>query len=98
MVVFDLFVLNTDRHAANLAFLPSQKRLDVFDHSHALLGARQGRVQQRLMRDGWVPARLPISHPSSGRSQTRFHIRSIPQALLRLRKQIVRRLVASFGL
>ncbi|MGH2935987.1 MAG: HipA family kinase [Gaiellaceae bacterium] len=48
IVVFDLFVANTDRHAGNLAFLPSQKRLDVFDHSHALMGVQQGRVQQRL--------------------------------------------------
>src|SRR6476660_8401983 len=56
------------------------------------------RVQQRLMRDGWVPARPPISHPSSSRSRTGFHLRSIPQALLRLRKHIVRRLAASFGL
>jgi hypothetical protein len=48
VVIFDLFIANTDRHAGNLAFLPSQKRLDVFDHSHALMGVRQGRVRQRL--------------------------------------------------
>jgi hypothetical protein len=48
VVVFDVFIGNTDRHAGNLAFLPSQKRLDVFDHSHALMGVRQGRIQHRL--------------------------------------------------
>jgi hypothetical protein len=48
VLVFDLFVANTDRHAGNLAFLPSTKRLDVFDHSHALMGVRAGRVQLRL--------------------------------------------------
>jgi hypothetical protein len=48
VVVFDLFIANTDRHAGNLAFLPSQKRLDVFDHSHALMGVRDGRVKDRF--------------------------------------------------
>jgi hypothetical protein len=48
VVVFDLFIANTDRHTGNLAFLPSEKRLDVFDHSHALMGIKRGRVQQRL--------------------------------------------------
>jgi hypothetical protein len=48
VIVFDLLIANTDRHTGNLALLPSKKRLDVFDHSHALMGARQGRVQQRL--------------------------------------------------
>jgi hypothetical protein len=48
VVAFDLFIANTDRHVGNLAFLPSQKRLDIFDHGHALLGIRLGRVQNRL--------------------------------------------------
>ena len=48
VIVLDLFIANTDRHSGNLAFLPSQKRLDMFDHSHALMGVRQGRVYERL--------------------------------------------------
>lgn len=38
VVVFDIFIGNTDRHAWNLAYMPSQRRLEVFDHGHALLG------------------------------------------------------------
>jgi len=39
VVVFDIFIANGDRHAANLAFTSHDRRLEVFDHSHALLGA-----------------------------------------------------------
>jgi hypothetical protein len=39
ILIFDLWVANGDRHRGNLAYLPAERRLDVFDHSHALLGA-----------------------------------------------------------
>lgn len=48
VIVFDMFIGNTDRHCGNLAFTPSTKRLDVFDHSHALLGVQPGRVVERF--------------------------------------------------
>ena len=48
LVVFDTFILNTDRHRGNLAYRPSRKRLEVFDHSHALFGPKPGTVDQRL--------------------------------------------------
>lgn len=40
VAVFDLWIANTDRHDGNLSFDPnaSPKRLNVFDHSHALFG------------------------------------------------------------
>lgn len=37
VVAFDSWVVNTDRHAGNLAFAP-EVGLSVFDHGHALLG------------------------------------------------------------
>lgn len=42
VVVFDILIANTDRHCGNLAYLPSKKRLEVFDHSHALAGISAG--------------------------------------------------------
>lgn len=40
VIVFDLWIANTDRYDGNLSFDPSvsPKRLNVFDHSHALFG------------------------------------------------------------
>jgi hypothetical protein len=42
VVVFDILIANTDRHAGNLAFMRADKRLEVFDHSHALMGPGAG--------------------------------------------------------
>ena len=39
VVVFDILIANTDRHAGNLAFRSADRRLEVFDHGHALMGA-----------------------------------------------------------
>lgn len=40
IMLFDIWVANTDRHVENLSFdsSVSPKRLNVFDHSHALFG------------------------------------------------------------
>jgi hypothetical protein len=40
VIVFDLWIANMDRHDKNLSFDPNvvPKRLNVFDHSHALFG------------------------------------------------------------
>lgn len=38
VVVFDILIGNFDRHAGNLASMSGGRRLEVFDHSHALLG------------------------------------------------------------
>lgn len=48
VVVFDILICNTDRHRSNLAFLPGSRRLEVFDHSHALLGHGAGAGLARL--------------------------------------------------
>jgi HipA-like protein len=78
VVVFDLFIGNTDRHAGNLAFLPSRKRLDVFDHSHALMGTRQRRVQQRLveLREVTALAGQPVDDVPSNRHCLLDHVSS----------------------
>jgi hypothetical protein len=56
---------------------------------------RMLRVQRRLMREGWVPARQSAT---TRRTRAPFRARSLAQTLARLRAQIVRRLAASFGL
>lgn len=40
VILFDLWVLNGDRHRENLSFDTATSRLTIFDHSHALLGAK----------------------------------------------------------
>ena len=43
VVAFDIFVINTDRHAGNLTYLKrpgGEERVFVFDHSHALFGGK----------------------------------------------------------
>ena len=59
---------------------------------------RMLRVQRRLMREGWVPARQSVSQTTPRRTRAPFRVRSLAQILARLRTQIVRRLAASFGL
>jgi hypothetical protein len=51
VVIFDLWVANTDRHDRNLSFDPntSPKRLNVFDHSHALFGIEGPARLTRMM-------------------------------------------------
>jgi HipA-like protein len=46
--VFDLLIANTDRHTGNLSYLPSKRRLDVFDHSHALFGNQLSQIPAHL--------------------------------------------------
>jgi hypothetical protein len=58
LVVFDVFIANQDRHEGNLAFFSADRRLEVFDHGHALLGpgagglARLDRLRGALVVDG----------------------------------------------
>jgi hypothetical protein len=40
VVLFDVLVVNADRHAGNLAYVQATKQLHVFDHSHALFRER----------------------------------------------------------
>jgi hypothetical protein len=56
VLVFDLLIANTDRHPGNLSFLPPKRRLDVFDHSHALFGIRPGQIQEhfRVLQDDFA--------------------------------------------
>ncbi len=49
VVLFDVLILNTDRHRGNLSLdTTGVARLTVFDHSHALLGNTAGGAVQRL--------------------------------------------------
>lgn len=50
VVVFDILIVNTDRHTRNLAYRPSEGRLEVFDHSHALFGPDAASVAERFSR------------------------------------------------
>jgi hypothetical protein len=47
IIVFDVWVMNGDRHASNLAYDVSTKKLQIFDHSHALLNPA-GDISARL--------------------------------------------------
>lgn len=54
IAVFDCWVLNPDRHAGNLAYIPGEAA-SVYDHGHALLGTEQGKACQRLTALGTDP-------------------------------------------
>jgi len=54
IVLFDSLILNTDRHAGNLAYSRAGNLpVNIFDHSHALLGPAKGDGPERvqLMQD-----------------------------------------------
>ena len=36
--IFDIFVMNSDRHAGNISYDTTTKKVQIFDHSHALVG------------------------------------------------------------
>ena len=42
IVLFDIWVVNTDRHRRNLAYDRTTKRVHLFDHSHAFLREPEG--------------------------------------------------------
>lgn len=52
LLLFDVLITNSDRHAGNLALLPSTfsdaPKMNVFDHSHALFGYAPGQGIPRL--------------------------------------------------
>jgi len=50
LLIFDILITNSDRHAGNLAVdvLANPPKMTVFDHSHALFGYHAGLGQQRL--------------------------------------------------
>lgn len=62
ILVFDIFICNSDRHAGNLtADYTAPARFNVFDHSHAVLGgnppvgsARLTAMQNALVIDGGI--------------------------------------------
>lgn len=39
LVVLDVLILNTDRHPGNIGFGELTRRLEIFDHSHAVFGS-----------------------------------------------------------
>lgn len=50
LLLFDILIANSDRHAGNLAIdaLASPAQMNVFDHSHALFGQAAAQGQPRL--------------------------------------------------
>jgi hypothetical protein len=50
IVLFDIVIANSDRHASNLSadFSGAPPLMNVFDHSHALLGYQAGQGAKRL--------------------------------------------------
>lgn len=50
LLLFDIWVANCDRHAANFSvdFLATPPQMNIFDHSHALFGYATGQGQSRL--------------------------------------------------
>lgn len=55
VLVFDLLIANTDRHAGNLHYRGSNGLLYVYDHSHALLGTESAvPAYLDLMRDSFA--------------------------------------------
>lgn len=48
ILVYDIFIGNSDRHSKNLAFDRKTKQVAVFDHSHALFGYIPGMGAARL--------------------------------------------------
>jgi hypothetical protein len=50
LIVFDVLIANSDRHASNLSLDDSvtPAQMNVFDHSHALLGTAKGNGEKQL--------------------------------------------------
>ena len=50
LLLFDILIANSDRHAANLSvdFSVRPPQMNVFDHSHALFGSAKGRAKDRI--------------------------------------------------
>lgn len=61
--VFDVLIVNQDRHCGNLAYRSKLKRMDAFDHSHSLFGVRAGEIDDRLkrMKDEFAVQGNPIT-------------------------------------
>jgi hypothetical protein len=45
IILFDIWLLNGDRHRQNLAYDSTINRVEIFDHSHAFLGPNGGRAR-----------------------------------------------------
>lgn len=55
ILMFDVLIGNADRHRRNLAFRPSSKRIEVYDHSHTLFGLDpDGADHLRRTRDHFI--------------------------------------------
>lgn len=94
LVVFDIFIINTDRHARNVAYRPSQKRLEVFDHSHALFGPKQGKVSERI--DG-ARGKLAVTGATiGGNRQCLMDYVSKPEELLGWAEKLTKELHEAF--
>jgi uncharacterized tellurite resistance protein B-like protein len=44
VILFDMWVCNSDRHASNIAYDKAMKQVTLFDHSHAFLHGQQGKT------------------------------------------------------
>lgn len=45
-ILFDLWIVNQDRHESNISYLSSTNKMTIFDHGHALLCDNPNRLQE----------------------------------------------------
>ncbi|MEK7122365.1 MAG: HipA family kinase [Patescibacteria group bacterium] len=85
VIAFDIWVCNRDRHEENLHYDLTTNRLEVFDHSHALLG--DGDVDQFLAKKNELAIETHCLAPSLIIMETMVHwidrIKAIPEYYIR---------------
>ena len=70
VVIFDIFICNSDRHRGNLSADYQGSRFNLFDHSHALLGWGPGGIDRlnaaenslTIQGDGWGNRHCLMDH------------------------------------
>ncbi len=48
IILFDIWVLNSDRHSGNIAYYEERKQVQIFVHSHALFGSGNTNIEEYL--------------------------------------------------
>ena len=84
IVLFDIWIVNDDRHASNIAFDVDSNRIHVFDHSHAFFADGPNRltaVTNNLgIGDHCLASRLPSI---DGMLEWNERIRQVPEFFIR---------------
>lgn len=82
IILFDILIMNADRHRENISYDKPSGRAAIFDHSHALLGVR-GDIDARL-RSGDASLQIgshclaQVIESESGREKWEARIAEIP--------------------